>query len=110
MSGGAPSWTNRPQFSTADRVRHLQRLGLVVRHIDGRDAELLLQAFQLHPHFLAQHRVEVAERSSSMSSRGRRTIGPRHAPRVAAGRRTTGRRPVRPDSQPNGVEASPPWF
>ena len=45
-----------------DPVRQRERLGLVVRHVDERDADLLLQVDELELHVLAQLRVERRER------------------------------------------------
>ncbi len=45
-----------------DPVRHGQRLFLVVRHVDERRPELVLDALQLELHVLAQLHVERAER------------------------------------------------
>jgi len=39
-------------------MRQGERLGLIVRHIDEGDADLLLQVDQLDLHFLPQLRVE----------------------------------------------------
>ena len=43
-------------------VRHRERLGLVVRHVDARKAEFALQPLELEAHVLSQLRVEVRER------------------------------------------------
>ena len=45
-----------------DPVRQRQRLGLVVRHVDERDADLLLQVDELELHVLAQLGVEGGQR------------------------------------------------
>ena len=45
-----------------DAVAHRHRLDLVVRHVDGRHAEVVLQARDLGAHVHAQLRVEVRER------------------------------------------------
>ncbi len=45
-----------------DPVRQRQRLGLVVRHVDERDADFLLQVDELDLHLLAQLGVERGER------------------------------------------------
>ena len=45
-----------------DAVAHRERLFLVVRHEDERDADLALDALQLELHRLAQLQVERAER------------------------------------------------
>ncbi len=45
-----------------DPIGHRQRLGLVVRHVDDRHAEALVQAADLELHLLAQLLVERAER------------------------------------------------
>src|SRR3569833_226671 len=45
-----------------DLVGHLQRFGLVVRDINGGDADLPLQTLELLAHIVAQSGVEVAER------------------------------------------------
>ena len=43
-------------------MRQRQRLGLVVRHVDERDADLLLQVDELDLQLLAELRVECCER------------------------------------------------
>ena len=45
-----------------DPVRQRERLRLVVRHVDERDADLLLQVDELDLHLLAQLRVEGGQR------------------------------------------------
>ncbi len=57
-------------------VGHAHRLDLVVRDVDHRDAELLLQAADLAPHFLAQLRVEVRKRLVHQAHRGLRDDRP----------------------------------
>ena len=52
----------RPSLKTAMRSRHRQRLLLVVRHEDERDADLALDLLELDLHLLAQLEVERAER------------------------------------------------
>ncbi len=45
-----------------DSVRHRHRLNLVVRHVDRRDAKILLELLQLGTHVQAQFRIQVAQR------------------------------------------------
>ena len=45
-----------------DAVTHRHRLGLVVGDVDGRDAEVVLDARDLGAHLHAQLRVEVRQR------------------------------------------------
>ena len=45
-----------------DAVAHRERFVLVVGHVDERDADLALDAFQLDLHVLPQLQVERAER------------------------------------------------
>jgi hypothetical protein len=51
-----------PLVHHGDPVRQRERLGLIVRHIDERDADLLLQIDQLDLHLLAQLGVERGQR------------------------------------------------
>ena len=51
-------------------VAHHQRLFLVVRHVDERDADLALDAHQLELHLLAELEVERAERLVEQEHRG----------------------------------------
>ncbi len=51
-----------PGVHHRDPVRQRERFGLVVRHVDERDADFLLQVDELDLHFLAQLRVERRER------------------------------------------------
>ena len=60
-----------------DPVRQRERLGLVVRHIDERDADLLLQVDQLELHVLAKLRVERGERLVEQQHRRVRDERPR---------------------------------
>ena len=52
----------RPWLKTATRSLIVERLLLVVRHVDERDADLALDALQLDLHLLAELQVERAER------------------------------------------------
>src|SRR5205823_8852073 len=45
-----------------DAMRKGERLGLIVSHVDERDADLFLQVDELDLHFLAQLRVEGGQR------------------------------------------------
>ena len=45
-----------------DAVAHRHRLGLVVGHVDRRDAEVVLDPRDLGPHLHSQLRVEVRQR------------------------------------------------
>ena len=53
-----------------DAVGHDQRLALVVRHEDRRDAEAALDRHDLDPHFLAQLEVEIRQRLVEQQHRG----------------------------------------
>ena len=53
-----------------DRVRHRERLLLVVGHVDERDPDLALDVLQLELHRLAQLQVERAERLVEQQHRG----------------------------------------
>ena len=58
------------QVHDRDRVRHRQRLLLVVGHVDERDPDLALDVLQLELHRLAQLQVERAERLVEQQHRG----------------------------------------
>ncbi len=62
-------------------VRHGHGLFLVVRHVDERDADLLLDPFELQLHLLAQLEVERAERFVEQQHLGvvHQRPGERHA-------------------------------
>ena len=51
-----------PAAHHRDAIAHRHRLGLVVRDVDGRDAEVALDARDLGAHLDAELRVEVRER------------------------------------------------
>ena len=70
-----------------DAVRRDHRFGLVVRDVDGGDAELVVQAPDFEAHLLAQVGVQVGQRLVEQQHRraGSRSRGP--APPAAAGRR-----------------------
>ncbi len=51
-----------PAVHHGDHVRQGERLGLVVGHVNGGDAELALNALQLEAHALAQLGIEVRQR------------------------------------------------
>ena len=53
-----------------DAVAHHERLFLVVRDVDERDADLALDAHQLELHLLAELEVEAPSGSSSSSTAG----------------------------------------
>ena len=53
---------SRPPMIDRDPVRHRHRLGLVVRHVEERRAELAMELGDLGAHVHAQLGVEVAER------------------------------------------------
>ena len=59
---GASTCCRMPLLITATRCAHRHRLDLVVRHVDGRDAELALELRDVGAHLHAQLRVEVRER------------------------------------------------
>ena len=73
-----------------DPVGHRQRLFLVVRHVDERDPELLLDPLQLELQRLAQLCVERAERLVEQQHRRIRARARAPARRAAAGRPTAG--------------------
>ena len=70
-----------------DPVRQRERLGLVVRHVDERDADLLLQVDELDLHLLAQLGIERRQRLVEQQHRRMRDERPRdgHALLLAAG-------------------------
>ena len=72
------------------RVRHRQRLLLVVRHVDERDADVLLDALELDLELLAQLEVERAQRLVEQQHRRAGSRARARAPRAAAGRRRAG--------------------
>ena len=51
-----------PLVDHRDAVGERQRLGLVVRDVDGGDADLALQPLELAAHLVAQLRVEIGQR------------------------------------------------
>ena len=51
-----------PVMHGDDAVGHGHRLDLVVRHVDGRRAELAVQLLDLAAHLLAEPRIEIGER------------------------------------------------
>jgi hypothetical protein len=51
-----------PGFQQSHPVAHRHRLGLVVRHVDGRDVEVVLHLGDLGAHLHPQLRVEVGQR------------------------------------------------
>ena len=61
-SAAPPTWTILPSRITATRCAERHRLGLVVRDVDRRDAELRVELRQRGAHADAQLRVEVRER------------------------------------------------
>ena len=61
-SAGAPICSIRPFVEDRQAVAHRERLVLVVRDVDERDREILLEALQEELHLLAQLQVERAER------------------------------------------------
>jgi hypothetical protein len=80
--GSRRSATARPpaprgRVHHGDPVRQRERLGLVVRHVDERDADLLLQVDELDLHVLAQLRVERGERLVEQQHRRVRDQRPR---------------------------------
>ena len=85
-----------------DAVGERERLLLVVRHVDRRDAELALQRADLPPHLQPELRVEVRERLVQEQDVGLERRGRGRARRAAAARRRagpgTGARPPRPKS------------
>ena len=46
----------------SNAIGQRERLGLIVRDEDCRSAEFLLKTLQLQAHFIAQERVEIAQR------------------------------------------------
>jgi hypothetical protein len=61
IPGRAPLF-NPPSVHDGDPIRHCQSLGLIVRHVQERHIEALLQGAQLPAHAFAQISVEVAQR------------------------------------------------
>ena len=59
---GRPDLLDPAAVEHRDPVAHRQRLLLVVRHVDERDPDLLLDLLQLDLHLLAELQVERAER------------------------------------------------
>ena len=62
ISRGLPICSTRPAVHDRDAVGHGQRFLLVVRDVDERRAELVLDPLQLQLHLLAQLHVQRAER------------------------------------------------
>ena len=60
--GGRADLLDLALVEHGEAVAHRQRLLLVVRHVDERDADLALDALELDLHLLAQLEVERAER------------------------------------------------
>ena len=87
-----------------DHVGGRHRLRLVVRHVDRREAELVVQPPDLEAHLLAQVGVEVRQRLVEQQRSPARSPARAPAPRAAAGRRTA-RRDSAPRARP---AASPP--
>ena len=94
--GGRADLLDPPVVEHGQAVAHRQRLLLVVRHVDERDADLLLDPLELDLHLLAQLEVERAERL--VEQQHLRAVddraGERDALALAAGelRRACGRR------------------
>ena len=86
-----------PVVEHGDAVRHRQRLALVVRDVDHRDAEPLVQADELVLHALAQLLVERAERlvEQDQLRLEHERAGERHALLLSAGEL---RRPARAEA------------
>ena len=61
-SSGAPSCSIVPPVHDRDRVGHRHGLLLVVRHVDERDAELVLNPLEEELHLLAKLEIERTER------------------------------------------------
>ena len=61
-SAGGPTCSILPWLNTASRSDIVERLLLVVRHVDERDADLALDRLELDLHLLAELEVERAER------------------------------------------------
>ena len=60
--GGRADLLDPAVVEDGDPVAHRERLVLVVRHVDERDADVLLDLLELDLHLLAQLQVERAER------------------------------------------------
>ena len=60
--GGRADLHDPALVEDGEAVAHRQRLLLVVRHVDERDADLALDALELDLHLLAQLEVQRAER------------------------------------------------
>ena len=67
--GGAADLVDIACVHDRDAVTHRQRFLLVVGHVDERDADLALDAFELELHHLAQLEVEGAERFVEQQAR-----------------------------------------
>ena len=99
-----------------DAVAHRQRLVLVVRHVDERDADVLLDALQLDLHLLAELEVEGAERlveqqhARTVDERARErdalALAARELRRLARAELAAGERSRAP---PPRALAAPPW-
>ena len=86
-AAGVSTWRMLAVAHHRDALPERHRLDLVVRHVDGRDAEPLVQLRERRAHADAQLRVEVRERlvEQERLRLARRSRGPSR--RAAAGRR-----------------------
>ena len=86
-ASGVSYWLRCPRLQHDDAVGERHRLDLVVRDIDDRGAEALMQLLDLDPHLGAQLRVEVGERLVEQEGLGLRARWRGPSRRAAAGRR-----------------------
>ena len=88
----------------ADAIRQRQRFFLIVGHVDGRDAEGLLQRLQLEAHLLAQLGVEIAERLVQQQHLRLRDQRARQRDALLLPAAQIGRQPIRQTSQTQPIE------
>ena len=87
-----------------DAVRQCQRLRLIVRDVDRRDADVALQTAQFASHLLAKKRVEIAQRLVQQQKAAARRSARAPAPTAAAGRHSTARPSGRQRRKPHRFE------
>jgi hypothetical protein len=73
-----PHLSHPPGLDDGDAIGDHHRLGLVVRHVEGRDAELLVEPPDLEAHLLPEVRVQVGERLVEQEDLGLDDQGARH--------------------------------
>src|SRR6266850_1055765 len=87
-----------------DAVRHRHRLGLVVRHVHHRDADLAVDALELDLHLLAQLLVQRAERLVQQEHVRVEDEAPRERDALLLAAGELARMPVGEPAQPDQVE------